>query len=61
MQTTRQEDSMTAIAAITKIVETDVLGVKAYHYECSCGDTSQRYDRETTAVRYAKTHAAIHA
>lgn len=42
----------------TKIVETNVLGARAYHYECECGVVGKRYDRETTAVRHAKKHAS---
>lgn len=41
----------------TKVVETDVLGVKAYHVDCSCGFKSKRYDHEVTAQKHALMHA----
>lgn len=43
------------------VVETDVLGVKAYHYRCmECGEEGKRKDREVQAVKMAKAHAIKH-
>lgn len=50
---------MTGIT-LTKIIETNVFGAKAYHYECDCGEVSKRWDREATAVRNAQLHAKVH-
>jgi hypothetical protein len=47
------------IMILTRIVETDVLGCKAYHVDCDCGFKSQRYDREATALRHAKKHTQL--
>jgi hypothetical protein len=51
---------MTTGITFTRIIETNVFGAIAYHFECDCGLVSRRWDREATAVKNAKKHAAIH-
>ena len=46
-------DGITKVA----VVETEVLGVKAYHSKCmECGVTTKRRDEEHTAVKDARKH-----
>lgn len=55
------EDSEAKGYVLTRIIETSVLGVKAYHFACDCGEVSQRWDHESTAVTRARKHAEVHS
>lgn len=50
-------DVVTSPVVLTRIYETEVLGMKAYHVECDCGFKSSRKDYQSEAVRTAKRHA----
>lgn len=43
-------------AVLTNVVETVVLGVRAYHVECQCGFKTKPVNREARALARAKVH-----
>ena len=43
---------------LTRIIETNVLGALAYHYECDCGAVSKRRDHAQQALDDAQRHIA---